>query len=120
MQLEISDREIRGQSQEYRLRLKFERDCEQQTLLHKKALEDLDDEALKLAREVNSVEQATFVIQNEHQALQTKLENIKRESKTVEEQYAINKAVEKHQDSLLNNQKQKLEQEHHRQEELEV
>ena len=48
-----------------------------------------------------TVEQEAFVIQNEHLALQVKLENIKRESKIVEEQIAMNKELEKHQNSLI-------------------
>lgn len=60
------------------------------------------------------------MIQNEHVSLQTKLENIKKESKILEEQVALNKLSESHQDSLIKSMLSKLESEKARQEALEV
>lgn len=120
MQREIQDRELRAQSAEYRLRRQLECEREQLTLKHAKALEDVlaDMEALHL--ESVKLEQETVVIQNEQQALIVKLENIRRESKIVEEQLACNKDLERHQESLVRAMAAKLESEHGRQEELEV
>lgn len=44
------------------MRLAFARDCEQQTLLYKKAMEDVDLEAAKVQTEIAKVEQDIFVI----------------------------------------------------------
>lgn len=41
------------------------------------------------------------MIQNEHQALVTKLENIKRESRLVEEHMATSREYEGHQESMM-------------------
>ncbi len=60
------------------------------------------------------------VIQNEHLALQTKLENVKRESRLIEEQIALNKQREVHLDSLIKTMMGKVEGEKQRQEALEV
>ncbi len=42
--------------------MKFENDCEQQTLLFKKAMEDLEKESVKVQADLNLAEQAIFVI----------------------------------------------------------
>ena len=60
------------------------------------------------------------VIQNEHLSLQTKLENVKRESRLIEEQIALNKQREIHLDSLIKTMIGKVEGEKQRQEALEV
>lgn len=83
------------------MRLGFARECEQQVLLYKKAMEDVEKEALKVQAEICKVEQDIFVIQNEHQALLTKLENIKRESRLVEEHMATSRHYEGHQESMM-------------------
>ncbi len=102
------------------MRLAFARDCEQQTLLFKKAMEDVDLEAAKVQVEIAKVEQDIFVIQNEHQALLTKLENIKRETKLVEEHMTAGRDLERHQESMIKTLEGKMHQEKDRQEELEV
>lgn len=66
------------------------------------------------------MEQAAGVIQNEFNAQQCRLENIRRESKLVEEQIALNREVERHQDSLIKSIGEKLRAETERQEYLEV
>ena len=53
---DLGERELRGQTQEYRMRLAFARGCEQQTLLYKKAMEDVDKEAAKVQGEIGKVE----------------------------------------------------------------
>lgn len=53
---DLGERELRGQTQEYRMRLAFARGCEQQTLLYKKAMEDVEKEAAKVQGEIGKVE----------------------------------------------------------------
>ena len=117
---DLGEREIRGQTQEYRMRLAFARGCEQQTLLYKKAREDIDKEAAKVQGEIGKVEEDVCVIQNEHQALLTKLENIRRESRLVEEHMATTREYEGHQESMMSTVEARLAEERVRQEELEV
>lgn len=100
VQRDIQEREVRSQAQEHRLRRKLECDCEEQSIRHSKALEDLEREAGVLHAEVARVEQEAAVIQNELHAQQAKLENIRRETKLIEEHIAVNKELERHQDSL--------------------
>ena len=102
------------------MRLAFARDCEQQTLLFKKSMEDVDLEAAKVQAEITKLEQDIFVIQNEHQSLLTKLENIRRETKIVEEHISLNRELEKHQESMMKTLEVKIQGERERQEELEV
>ncbi len=51
--------------------------------------------------EVQAIEQAIFVIENEHKALQVKLDNIRDESQIITEQIDLNKRFELHQDSMI-------------------
>ena len=74
LQSEIQERELRIQSQEYRLRLKYDCEVEELGLKHRKAVEELDQERELIEREVQSIEDAIAVIQNEHQYLQLRLE----------------------------------------------
>ena len=53
---DLGERELRGQTQEYRMRLGFARECEQQVLLYKKAMEDVEKEAVKVQAEISKVE----------------------------------------------------------------
>lgn len=53
---DLGERELRGQTQEYRMRLGFARECEQQVLLYKKAMEDVEKEAVKVQAEIGKVE----------------------------------------------------------------
>ena len=48
------------------------------------------------------------MIQNEHQALVTKLENIRRESRLVEEHMATSREYEGHQESMMRTVKARL------------
>jgi hypothetical protein len=53
---DLGERELRGQTQEYRMRLGFARECEQQVLLYKKAMEDVEKEAVKVQAEIGKIE----------------------------------------------------------------
>jgi hypothetical protein len=53
---DLGERELRGQTQEYRMRLGFARECEQQVLLYKKAMEDVEKEAVKVQAEISKIE----------------------------------------------------------------
>lgn len=102
------------------MRKKFECDQEELTIRHNKSLEDLEKDKVRMNAEMQGLEQAITVIQNEYNAQQSKLENIKRESKLVEEQITLNKEIERHQDSLLKSIGEKVRIETERQEYLEV
>lgn len=69
LQKEIQEREFRIQSQEYRLKQKFDCEVEEQILKHRKQVEDLENEKLAIEKEINSIDDAIAVIQNEHQYL---------------------------------------------------
>eukprot|EP00347_Sterkiella_histriomuscorum_P019169 403342679 len=120
LQREIQERELRIQSQEYRLRLKYDCEVEELGLKHRKAVEELDQERELIEREVQSIEDAIAVIQNEHQYLQLRLENVKKENKLIEENITLQKQLESHQDSLIKHLSVKSKEEQGRQEELEV
>jgi len=120
VQRETQEKRLRAEGTQYRLRLAFEGAREEQAIRHAKALEDLEREGSKLRAEALQAEQAMAVIQNEHLALQTKLDNVRRESKLIEEQVALGKQREGHLDSLVRTLAGKVEGERQRQEALEV
>lgn len=117
---DIQIKQVKSDSLQYKLKLSYECATEQQTLLNKKKLEDIESESQKVTMEVQAIEQAMFVIENEHKALQVKLDNIKDESQIITEQIEINKKFEIHQDSMIASSQDKMEYERVRQEELEV
>ena len=66
---DIKVKQVKADSLQYKLKLSYECATEQQTLLNKKKLEDIESESQKVSMEVQAIEQAIFVIENEHRAL---------------------------------------------------
>ena len=70
-------------------------------LKHRKQLEELETEKNQVEKEISSVEDAIAVIQNEQQFLQSRFENVKKENKVLEENIALARQIESHQDQLI-------------------
>jgi len=71
LQKELQEKELRIAAQEYRLRLKHDCEVEEVLLRHRKQVEDLEVEQERVQHEIQSVEDAIAVIQNEHEFCQS-------------------------------------------------
>ena len=96
MRRDIKIKEVKAESIQYKLKQSYECATEQQNLLNKKKLEDIEFESQKVTREIESIEQAISIIENEHRALQMKLESIRAESELISDQISSNKHYEVH------------------------
>ena len=68
---------------------------------HRKNLEDIENEKLKVEKEISSFEDQMAVIQNEHGALSARLENVKKENKIIDDNIQLNRKLEGNVDSYI-------------------
>ena len=68
---------------------------------HRKNLEDIENEKLKVEKEISSFEDQMAVIQNEHGALTARLENVKKENKIIDDNIQLNRKLEGNVDSYI-------------------